>query len=102
VWLGGAADVSRLWPLAAPSALGVLKAAGLSFFAFAGYARLATLGEEVIEPQRTIPRAIPIALGLTLVVYAAVAVSALAGVGARALAEASAPLAAAVEAGALA
>lgn len=102
VWLGGAADVSRLWPLAAPSALGVLEAAGLSFFAFAGYARLATLGEEVIEPQRTIPRAIPIALGLTLVVYAAVAVSALAGVGARALAEASAPLAAAVEAGALA
>jgi hypothetical protein len=50
---------------------GVLQAAGLLFFAFAGYARIATLGEEVRDPARTIPRAIPLALGLTLVVYAA-------------------------------
>ena len=49
---------------------GVLQAAGLLFFAFAGYARIATLGEEVRDPARTIPRAIPIALGITLVVYA--------------------------------
>ena len=35
-----------------------------------GYARIATLGEEVIDPARTIPRAIPLALGITLVVYA--------------------------------
>ena len=42
---------------------GVLQAAGLLFFAFAGYARIATLGEEVRDPARTIPRAIPIALG---------------------------------------
>ena len=56
---------------------GVLQAAGLLFFAFAGYARIATLGEEVRDPARTIPRAIPIALGITLVVYAAVAVAVL-------------------------
>ncbi|MEU1189658.1 hypothetical protein ABZ421_18955, partial [Streptomyces sp. NPDC005859] len=31
-------------------------------FAFAGYARIATLGEEVRDPARTIPRAIPLAL----------------------------------------
>ena len=43
---------------------GVLQAAGLLFFAFAGYARIATLGEEVIDPARTIPRAIPLALAL--------------------------------------
>ena len=42
---------------------GVLQSAGLLFFAFAGYARIATLGEEVRDPERTIPRAIPIALG---------------------------------------
>ncbi|MGW6464505.1 APC family permease, partial [Streptomyces rubiginosohelvolus] len=48
---------------------GVLQAAGLLFFAFAGYARIATLGEEVRDPSRTIPRAIPIALGITLFVY---------------------------------
>ena len=60
---------------------GVLQAAGLLFFAFAGYARIATLGEEVRDPARTIPRAIPIALGITLVVYAAVAVAVLAVLG---------------------
>ena len=42
------------------------------FFAFAGYARIATLGEEVRDPARTIPRAIPLALrGIVLVVYLA-------------------------------
>ena len=44
---------------------GILEAAGLLFFAFAGYARIATLGEEVVDPARTIPRAIPLALGIT-------------------------------------
>ena len=42
------------------------EAAGLLFFAFAGYARIATLGEESRRPARTIPRAIPLALGITL------------------------------------
>jgi APA family basic amino acid/polyamine antiporter len=75
---------------------GVLQAAGLLFFAFAGYARLATLGEEVRDPARTIPRAIPLALGITLVVYAAVAVAALSVLGSDGLAASTAPLAAAV------
>ncbi len=77
---------------------GVLQAAGLLFFAFAGYARIATLGEEVRDPAKTIPRAILIALGLTLVVYAAVATSALAVLGSATLASATAPLADAVAA----
>lgn len=72
---------------------GVLQAAGLLFFAFAGYARIATLGEEVRDPARTIPRAVPIALGITLVVYAAVAVTVLAVLGAPRLAVSAAPLA---------
>ena len=80
------------------SVLGVLQAAGLLFFAFAGYARIATLGEEVRDPARTIPRAIPVALGLTLVVYAAVAVTVLAVLGPDRLATATAPLADAVRA----
>jgi basic amino acid/polyamine antiporter, APA family len=102
VWAGGGTDPTRLWPLADVSAYGVLQSAGFLFFAFAGYARLATLGEEVIEPARTIPRAIPIALGITLIVYATVAVSALAGAGADEVAASSAPLATAVESGRLA
>lgn len=71
---------------------GVLQAAGLLFFAFAGYARIATLGEEVRDPARTIPRAIPLALGITLVVYAAVAVAVLSVLGADRLGSATAPL----------
>jgi APA family basic amino acid/polyamine antiporter len=81
--------------------LGVLTAAGLVFFAFTGYARIATLGEEVRDPERTIPRAIPIALAITLVVYAAVAVSALLALGPERVARSSAPLADAARAGAL-
>lgn len=77
---------------------GALQSAGLLFFAFAGYARIATLGEEVRDPARTIPRAIPIALGLTLAVYAVVAVTVLAQLGPAALAGSTAPLADAVRA----
>ncbi|TPG29921.1 APC family permease [Mycobacterium hodleri] len=93
----GGADVSQL-AMHDVSVLGVLQAAGLMFFAFAGYARIATLGEEVRDPVTTIPRAIRIALGLTLVVYAAVATSVLAELGSAAMASATAPLAEAVAA----
>src|SRR4029453_1727775 len=62
------------WPaLDAHGAYGILQAAGLLFFAFAGFARIATMGEEVRDPRRTIPRAIPLALGVTVALYAVVA-----------------------------
>ncbi|EPH44908.1 putative transporter [Streptomyces aurantiacus JA 4570] len=77
---------------------GVLQAAGLLFFAFAGYARVATLGEEVRDPARTIPRAVPLALGIALCVYAGVAVAVLSVLGAGGVAEATAPVADAVRA----
>ncbi|MFD9102317.1 APC family permease [Streptomyces virginiae] len=77
---------------------GLLQGAGLLFFAFAGYARITTLGEEVRDPERTIPRAVPIALGIALLVYAAVAVALLSVLGVEALAASSAPLADAVRA----
>ncbi|MEV7869477.1 APC family permease [Streptomyces sp. NPDC088124] len=88
----GAVDAARLQVGSDATFAGVLQAAGLLFFAFAGYARVATLGEEVRDPARTIPRAIPIALGITLVVYAAVAVSVLLVLGPHGLAAAAAPL----------
>lgn len=72
---------------------GVLGSAGLLFFAFAGYARIATMGEEVRDPARTIPRAIQLALGLAVLVYAAVAVTLLAVLGSDGLAASTAPLA---------
>jgi APA family basic amino acid/polyamine antiporter len=75
------------------SAYGVLQSAGLLFFAFAGYARIATLGEEVVEPERTIPRAVVVALLGAFVAYAVVAVVALAGAGPDGLAATATPLA---------
>ena len=98
---GGQASTDDLGPLVAGGWSGILESGGLLFFAFAGYARIATLGEEVVNPARTIPRAIPIALGVTLGVYAVVAVSALLAAGPEALAESTAPLATAVRAGSL-
>lgn len=74
-------------------AFGILQSAGLLFFAFAGYARIATMGEEVRDPARTIPRAIVFALGGAVVVYAAIAVTALRALGSDALAASAAPLA---------
>ncbi len=88
---GGPADLSRLTPIDG-NLYDWLQAAGFMFFAFAGYARIATLGEEVRDPEVTIPRAIPLALGAVLVVYAVVGVTALASVPAVQLAAADAPL----------
>jgi APA family basic amino acid/polyamine antiporter len=81
-------------PGATVTVYGVLQSAGFLFFAFAGYARIATMGEEVVDPARTIPRAITTALAITLVVYALVAVSALHALGPAGLASATAPLSA--------
>ncbi|MEU6301709.1 APC family permease [Streptomyces chartreusis] len=94
----GRSDAGRLDIGTSGGIGGVLQAAGLLFFAFAGYARIATLGEEVRDPARTIPRAIPVALGIALVVYACVAVAVLSVLGAEGLGQASAPLADAVRA----
>jgi APA family basic amino acid/polyamine antiporter len=84
--------------LGAGGVYGVLQSAGLLFFAFAGYARIATLGEEIRDPARAIPRAIPIALGLTVMIYALVGGAALLVAGPERLAAAAAPLAEAVRA----
>lgn len=74
VGLGGSSSTAPA-PLPDASAYGVLQGAGLLFFAFAGYARIATMGEEVVDPARTIPRAIALALGGTVVFYTLVAIT---------------------------
>ncbi|MCI4659369.1 APC family permease [Cryobacterium zhongshanensis] len=71
---------------------GILQSAGLLFFAFAGYARIATMGEEVRDPKRTIPRAIMTALAIALVIYAIIAVTLLLVIGPDRLATSVAPL----------
>ncbi|WP_416405034.1 APC family permease [Arthrobacter sp. LFS091] len=101
VWGGSGPDFGNLVGegLLAHGWYGILQSAGLLFFAFAGYARIATMGEEVREPRRTIPRAISIALGITILVYAVIAVTLLATLGSDGIAGNTTPLAAAVEQG---
>lgn len=89
-------DAAPLIDLAATTPYGVLQAAGLLFFAFAGYARVATLGEEVRDPAKTIPRAILAALAVAVVLYAAVGAAVLGVLGQERLAASTAPLADAV------
>jgi APA family basic amino acid/polyamine antiporter len=94
-WSGDEASLDRLTPIDVDA--GVLRAAGFLFFAFAGYARIATLGEEVRDPRRTIPRAIPAALGGVLVLYAVVGVTLLAVVPVGMIAGSDSPLRLVVE-----
>ena len=94
---GGLASVQS-WQLLAGGWYGILQSAGLLFFAFAGYARIATMGEEVRDPERTIPLAILIALSITVLIYLAVGVSILVGIGPAGVAATPAPLALAVQA----
>jgi APA family basic amino acid/polyamine antiporter len=85
------ASASRLWGDADP--LGILPAAGLIFFAFAGYARVATLGEEVRDPVRVLPRAVLLAIGTVLLISTATLLTLLAVLGVDALAGSAAPVA---------
>lgn len=96
-----AEGTSNLRPFFAPaegrSALsGLLYATALVFVAYTGYGRIATLGEEVRDPRRTIPRAIVATLLVTVTLYGAVALvgTAIAGSGdlARATVGEAAPL----------
>jgi len=98
--LSGANGMSsgQSWDFLAGGWYGILQSAGLLFFAFAGYARIATMGEEVRNPERTIPRAILTALTITVLIYLAVALSILVVLGPDGVAASPAPLAAAVDA----
>jgi basic amino acid/polyamine antiporter, APA family len=57
------------------------------FVAYTGYARIATLGEEIKEPRTSIPHAIIVTLAVTAVLYVLVAVTAIGTVGANRFAE---------------
>ena len=87
----------RSWDLLAGGWYGILQSAGLLFFAFAGYARIATMGEEVRDPERVIPRAILTALTIVVSIYLLVGASIMIALGPVGVAATPAPLAAAVE-----
>lgn len=63
----------------------MFSATALMFVAYTGYGRIATLGEEVAEPRRTIPRAMILTLAISMVVYLSVGFVAVSVVGPEAL-----------------
>lgn len=94
----GSVRAKHFRPFAPAGWGGTLEGAALLFFAYTGYARVATLGEEVRDPRTTIPRAILLTLGGSLLLYLAVALVAVGAAGAPALAASPAPLLAAARA----
>jgi basic amino acid/polyamine antiporter, APA family len=90
-------DAGRLRPFAPHGWRAVLEAAAILFFAYTGYARIATLAGEVRDPRRTIPRAIGVTIGGAVLLYGAVAVAAVGAIGAEALGATAAPLHAAAQ-----
>ncbi len=61
-------------PFAPNGISGIAESSALLFFAFTGYARIATLAEEVQDPEKTIPRAIIITIGISIILYSAVSI----------------------------
>jgi len=59
----------------------ILYGSALMFVAYTGYGRIATLGEEVAEPRKTIPRAIILAMISIVVLYLAVSLTAIQAMG---------------------
>lgn len=76
---------------------GLLHATALMFVAYTGYGRIATLGEEIRDPRRSIPKAIILTLLATMSIYVTVAFVAVAAVGTRGMAEATLTAAAPLE-----
>lgn len=75
----------------------MLQAAGLFYFAYIGFPRISTMAEEVKDPERTIPRAILLALFISMAVYLLTAAAAVGLVGWERLSRSQAPLAEAAE-----
>ena len=88
----GAPHVGDVSLLTGPGLGGVLSGAALVFFAFIGFDEVITLAEETHDPTRTVPRALLLALGVSTVLYIAVAVAAVSVLGAGALGASHRPL----------
>jgi len=88
-WSDGVATARDFFDVDENGITGLLHGTALMFVAYTGYGRIATLGEEIKDPRRSIPRAIITTLIVTMVLYVAVAAVAVAVLGAPGLAEAT-------------
>nr|WP_319376512.1 amino acid permease [uncultured Methanoregula sp.] len=92
----GVFQPSKFIPFAPEGSMGVLNGAALIFFAYTGFARVTIMAEEVKDPEKTIPRSIYLALGISTVIYLLVSIIAIGIAGAPALAQSGSPLADAI------
>jgi APA family basic amino acid/polyamine antiporter len=79
-------SADRFSPFAPAGLRGILSAASLLFVAYAGYGRVATLGEEIANPRRNIPIAVVLSLSATVLLYLGVTGVAIGTLGAPAFA----------------
>lgn len=77
---------------------GIAEAAALLFFAFTGYGRIATLAEEVVNPKKTIPKAIIVTIVTAILLYSVISVVAIGVIGTETMAESTSPLQVAADA----
>jgi len=77
---------------------GVWAGAATIFFAYAGFARVAIVADEIEDPQKNVPRATLMSILISTVIYILVAVAAVGGAGYMILAKSGSPLADAVNA----
>lgn len=85
-------EINNFTPFAPFGISGIAESAALLFFAFTGYARIATLAEEVHHPEKTIPSAIIITIFSAIILYAAVSFVAIGVVGTENMASTTSPL----------
>ena len=85
-------DMEHFKPFAPFGIAGIAESSALLFFAFTGYARIATLAEEVQEPEKTIPRAIIITIVSAIILYCAVSFIAISVIGSERMADSKSPL----------
>ena len=77
----GLENLNQFFPEDKQTIPSLLQATALMFVAYTGYGRIATMGEEVLDPRKTIPKAIILTLIISMVLYIGVAVVAVGVVG---------------------
>ncbi len=66
------ADTARFTPLTSHGSGGIVTAAAVVFVSYAGVTKIASVAEEVADPDRNLPRAILLSMGLMMVLYTGV------------------------------
>jgi APA family basic amino acid/polyamine antiporter len=72
---------------------GIISGGAIIFFAFSGFSRITTVSEEVVNPEKTIPKAIIVSILISVALYLAIAISTLGLESSAGLAHSTSPIA---------